>query len=65
MTVQDEAYVVLSRERNSCLGRFNGKWAIDEFTIGTTCIGAGNTLWATKQSASGNGSPDAPLARGG
>lgn len=40
MTVQDETHVAFGGERNSGLGRFNGKWAIEEFitdhTIGVT-----------------------------
>lgn len=32
MTVQDEAHVAFGGERNSGLGRFNGEWAIEEFT---------------------------------
>ena len=34
MTVQDEAHVAFGGERNSGLGRFNGAWAVDEFTTG-------------------------------
>lgn len=36
MTVQDEAHVAFGGERNSGLGRFNGEWAIDEFTTDHT-----------------------------
>lgn len=36
MTVQDEAHVAFGGERNSGLGRFNGAWAIDEFTTDHT-----------------------------
>lgn len=32
MTIQDEAHVAFGGERNSGLGRFNGEWAIEEFT---------------------------------
>ncbi|MER7114038.1 aldehyde dehydrogenase family protein [Saccharomonospora azurea] len=36
MTVQDEAHVAFGGERNSGLGRFNGEWAIEEFTTAHT-----------------------------
>ena len=36
MTVQDEAHVAFGGERNSGLGRFNGEWAIEEFTTDHT-----------------------------
>lgn len=36
MTVQDEAHVAFGGERNSGLGRFNGEWAIAEFTTDHT-----------------------------
>lgn len=36
MPVQDEAHVAFGGERNSGLGRFNGDWAIDEFTTDHT-----------------------------
>lgn len=36
MTVQDEAHVAFGGERNSGLGRFNGDWAIEEFTTDHT-----------------------------
>lgn len=36
MTVQDEAHVAFGGERNSGLGRFNGAWAIEEFTTDHT-----------------------------
>ncbi|HZM54227.1 MAG TPA: aldehyde dehydrogenase family protein [Acidimicrobiales bacterium] len=36
MTVQDEAHVAFGGERNSGLGRFNGEWAIEEFTTDQT-----------------------------
>ncbi|WP_411731764.1 aldehyde dehydrogenase family protein [Paeniglutamicibacter sp.] len=36
MPVQDEAHVAFGGERNSGLGRFNGEWAIDEFTTDHT-----------------------------
>ncbi|WP_197321081.1 aldehyde dehydrogenase family protein [Saccharomonospora sp. NB11] len=36
MTVQDEAHVAFGGERNSGLGRFNGDWAIEEFTTAHT-----------------------------
>lgn len=36
MPVQDEAHVAFGGERNSGLGRFNGDWAIDEFTTDYT-----------------------------
>lgn len=36
MTVQDEAHVAFGGERNSGLGRFNGDWAIEEFTTTQT-----------------------------
>lgn len=36
MTVQDEAHVAFGGERNSGLGRFNGEWAIKEFTTAHT-----------------------------
>ena len=43
MTVQDEAHVAFGGARNSGLGRFNGEWAIEEFTtahtIGVTRLG--------------------------
>lgn len=43
MTVQDEAHVAFGGVRNSGLGRFNGEWAIEEFTtahtIGVTRLG--------------------------
>lgn len=32
ITVNDEAHVMFGGEKNSGLGRFNGEWAIDEFT---------------------------------
>ena len=32
MPVNDEAHVPFGGERNSGLGRFNGDWAINEFT---------------------------------
>ncbi|QCQ93266.1 aldehyde dehydrogenase family protein [Rhodococcus sp. SGAir0479] len=35
-TVQDEAHVAFGGERNSGLGRFNGEWAIEEFTTDHT-----------------------------
>lgn len=36
MTVQDEAHVAFGGARNSGLGRFNGEWAIEEFTTAHT-----------------------------
>ena len=36
MSVQDEAHVAFGGERNSGLGRFNGEWAIEEFTTDHT-----------------------------
>lgn len=36
MPIQDEAHVAFGGERNSGLGRFNGDWAIDEFTTNHT-----------------------------
>ncbi|WP_336713047.1 aldehyde dehydrogenase family protein [Arthrobacter sp. USHLN218] len=36
MTIQDEAHVAFGGERNSGLGRFNGDWAIEEFTTDHT-----------------------------
>lgn len=36
MPIQDEAHVAFGGERNSGLGRFNGDWAIDEFTTDHT-----------------------------
>lgn len=36
MPVQDEAHVAFGGERNSGLGRFNGEWAIEEFTTNHT-----------------------------
>jgi aldehyde dehydrogenase (NAD+) len=36
MPIQDEAHVAFGGERNSGLGRFNGDWAIDEFTTSHT-----------------------------
>src|SRR5690606_40649503 len=36
MTVQDEAHVAFGGGRNSGLGRFNGEWAIEEFTTDHT-----------------------------
>ncbi|MGC5048430.1 aldehyde dehydrogenase family protein [Micrococcus porci] len=43
MTVQDEAHVAFGGARNSGLGRFNGEWALEEFTtdhtIGVTTVG--------------------------
>jgi aldehyde dehydrogenase (NAD+) len=36
MPVQDEAHVAFGGERNSGLGRFNGDWAINEFTTDYT-----------------------------
>lgn len=43
MSVQDEAHVAFGGARNSGLGRFNGEWAIEEFTtdhtIGVTRLG--------------------------
>ena len=36
MPVQDEAHIAFGGERNSGLGRFNGEWAIEEFTTGHT-----------------------------
>ncbi|MGN2298670.1 aldehyde dehydrogenase family protein [Micrococcus luteus KDCGSN] len=36
MTVQDEAHVAFGGARNSGLGRFNGEWAIEEFTTDHT-----------------------------
>lgn len=43
MTVQDEAHVAFGGARNSGLGRFNGEWALEEFTtdhtIGVTRVG--------------------------
>lgn len=33
---QDEAHVAFGGERNSGLGRFNGEWAIEEFTTDHT-----------------------------
>lgn len=36
MPVQDEAHVAFGGERNSGLGRFNGEWAIEEFTTDHT-----------------------------
>lgn len=36
MTVQDEAHIAFGGERNSGLGRFNGEWAIEEFTTDHT-----------------------------
>lgn len=32
ITVNDEAHVMFGGEKNSGLGRFNGEWAIEEFT---------------------------------
>ena len=32
ITVNDEAHVMFGGEKNSGLGRFNGDWAIEEFT---------------------------------
>ena len=32
MPVNDEAHVPFGGEKNSGLGRFNGDWAIEEFT---------------------------------
>ena len=34
--VQDEAHIAFGGEKNSGLGRFNGEWAIDEFTTDHT-----------------------------
>ncbi len=36
MTIQDEAHVAFGGQRNSGLGRFNGDWAIEEFTTDHT-----------------------------
>ncbi len=36
MPIQDESHVAFGGERNSGLGRFNGDWAIDEFTTNHT-----------------------------
>lgn len=36
MTIQDESHVAFGGERNSGLGRFNGDWAIEEFTTDHT-----------------------------
>lgn len=36
MTIQDEAHVAFGGEYNSGLGRFNGEWAIEEFTTNHT-----------------------------
>lgn len=36
MTVQDEAHVAFGGARNSGLGRFNGEWALEEFTTDHT-----------------------------
>lgn len=36
MPIQDEAHVAFGGARNSGLGRFNGDWAIDEFTADQT-----------------------------
>lgn len=36
MPVQDEAHVAFGGERNSGIGRFNGEWAIHEFTTDHT-----------------------------
>ena len=38
MTVQDEAHVAFGGERNSGLGRFNGEWAIEEFTTDADAV---------------------------
>lgn len=32
ITVNDEPHVMFGGEKNSGLGRFNGDWAIEEFT---------------------------------
>lgn len=40
MTIQDEAHVAFGGERNSGLGRFNGEWALEDFT---TCHTIGIT----------------------
>ena len=36
MPVQDEAHIAFGGERNSGIGRFNGEWAIQEFTTDHT-----------------------------
>jgi aldehyde dehydrogenase (NAD+) len=36
MTIQDEAHVAFGGQPNSGLGRFNGHWAIEEFTTDHT-----------------------------
>lgn len=36
MPIQDEAHVAFGGARNSGLGRFNGEWAIEEFTVDQT-----------------------------